>query len=612
MTCTTSPPGRPPGTRPGADVAAAGAAVTASDVILGAGLIFVLAAGSQVLASRLRLPAIIILLPVGFAAGALTDNVKPDRLLGHAFAPVVGLAVAVILYDAGLSVRLRDLTDHTRQIVLRLLAIGVPVTLVVGAAATAMLGGMSHDVAVVIGAVLVLTGSAVVAPLMSFVRPAERLRHVLSWEATLIDPVGGVLGVLVFYAVLASHADGFGEQVGQFFLSTAVGLGGGIVGAVVLWAALRKLRLARSLVATVQLAVVVGVAAGCDALRDDTGLLAAIIMGLALANLRGFRVPARRLLETLVEPLVGLLLLAISTLVTPDSLRPLVLPTLGIVAVLVLVARPLVTLAATRRTALTRRERIFVGWLAPRGVVAAALAAAFVGPLGARGIPGATLIRPVVFLVIVVTIALYGLTAVPLSQWLGVLRSPRSRPLLVGGEDWVIDLGETLQTAGLDVLMWAGLEPQRERIRQATLQLAPDNLLASVTAERAELAGITTVLLLTAEDDFNALAAAVLRYAVGDSVFRVGPPAGGLGVVAPFTGGKVLFGHALNRSTLASRYLEGARIVGLQAGCDLPAGHELLFIVRADGTLEPATRQRAPVPGDGDTLVLLSTTTESY
>jgi hypothetical protein len=446
---------------------------------------------------------------------------------------------------------------------------------------------------------------------MSFVRPAERLRHVLSWEAALIVPVGGILAVLVFYGVLASTARGFGAQAGQFLLSVTVGVAGGIVGASVLWAALRKLRLARSLVASVQVAVVVGVAAGCDALRDDAGLLAAIIMSLVLANLPGFRVPARRLLKTLVEPLIGLLLLSISATVTPESLRPLVLPTLGIIAALVLIARPVAAAAATRRTVLTRRERFFVGWMAPRGVDAAAMGAALIGPLGARDIAGADKIWPVVFLVIVVTVALYGLTAVPLSQRLGVLRSPRSRPLLVGGEDWVIDLGEVLQTAGLDVLMWAGLEPQRERIRRASLQLAPDDLLASVTAERAELAGITTVLLLTAEDDFNALATAVLRYAVGDSVFRLAPPAGGRGVVAPFTGGKVLFGPALNRSTLASRYLEGARIVSLQACGDLPAGHELLFIVRADGTLEPATRQRAPVPGDGDTLILLSTTTES-
>jgi NhaP-type Na+/H+ or K+/H+ antiporter len=581
--------------------------VTASHALLGVGLIFFLAVGSQVLASRLRIPAVVILLPVGFAAGVLSRDVNPQRLLGHAFGPVIALAVAAVLYDAGLSVRLRDLTGHTRRIALRLIGVGAPITLVLGAVAAALLLRMPRETALLTGAILVATGSAVVNPLLAFVRPAERLRHALSWEGVLIDPVCAFLSVLVFYGVLASTARGFGAQLGHLALSIAVGVGGGAVGTVVLWAALRKIRLARTLVASVQIAVVIVVAAVCDAMRDDAGLLAAIIMGVALANLPGFRVPARRLLETLVEPLLGLLLLSVAALITPAQLQSVILPTLGLIAVLVLVARPLAALTATWRTHLTRRDRLFVGWMAPRGFVVAALAAAFSGTLAARGIPAAAKIWPVTFLVIVVTVALYGLTALPVSRWLGVLRSPRSRPLLVGGEDWVIDLGRTLQTAGLDVLMWAGLEPERELIRQASLQLAPDNLLASVTTDRAELSGITTILLLTAEDDFNALASAMLRYAVGNRVFRLGPPASGRGVVAPFTGGKVLFGQALNRSTMTSRYSEGARIVTQQASCDVPVGHELLFIVRADGLLDPATRQRAPAPHDGDTMVLLTT-----
>ena len=165
-----------------------------------------------------------------------------------------------------------------------------------------------------------------------------------------------------------------------------------------------------------------------------------------------------------------------------------------------------------------------------------------------------------------------------------MLRSPRSRPLLVGGDAWVIDLGRTFQTAGLDVLMWAGLERRARADQPRPLcQLAPGELLASVTADRADPSGINTVLLLTGEDDFNALAAAVLRYSVGDRVFRVGPPAGGRGVVAPFTGGDVLFGHALNRSTLASRYENGA-----------PGSWPC-----APPRWRPARRARPAVPGAG-------------
>jgi NhaP-type Na+/H+ or K+/H+ antiporter len=602
MTSTTVP-------RPGRRGTDARGGVSTDRVLVGIGLIVFLAVGCQVLASRLRVPVLILLLLAGFGAGAIPGiDLDPWQIFGNAFAPLIAAGVAMILYDACLSVNLSFLTSHTRQIVIRLLGVGVPVTIALGAVAAGLMLGMSRGGAVLAGAILAVTGPSVVGPILDRVQPAERLRNVLFWESALLDPICAIIAVIAFYGLVASANGGAAAQAGQFALSLGIGVGGGIVGTAALWAALRKGKLPRALMPPVQFAVVVAVATGCDALHDDTGLLAAIIMGLALANLPNFRVPGRRLLDTLVQPLVGIVLLSAAATISVAELGRVWVPALGVVAVLVLVARPLVALVATRRTDLTRRERLFTGWMAPRGVVAAAIAAAVAGPLAARGIPEAPQILPLAFLVIVVTILVYGLTAQQASRWLGVLRSPRSRPLLVGGEDWVIDLGRQLQTLGLDVLMWAGLENQREQIRQAALQLAPGRLLTSVTAERAELSGITTVLLLTAEDDFNALAAMVLRYSVGNQVYRVGPPAGDRGVVAPFSGGRVLFGHALNRSTLASRYAEGARIVVRPACGDLPSGHEVLFVVHADGRLDPATRQRAPDFAEGDSVVLLSTT----
>ena len=577
-------------------------------VLIGIGLIVLLAVGCQVAATRLRVPVLILLLLTGFVAGALPIDVNPGRIFGQAFPALVAAGVAVILYDACLSVNLRFLTSHTRQIVIRMIVVGAVTTIALGAVAAGLMLGLSRGGAVLAGAILAVSGPSVVGPILGRVQPAERLRHVLYWESALLDPICGIIAVIAFYGLVASAAGGTGAQAGQFALSIVIGLAGGIIGTAVLWVVLRKGRLPRTLMPPVQVAVVVAVATGCDALRDDSGLLASIIMGLALANLPNFRVPGRRLLETLVQPVLGIVLLSVAATITPHEVARVWLPALGVTAALVLVVRPLVAQVATRRTDLTRRERLFAGWMAPRGVVAAAIAAAVTGPLAARDIPEATKILPLTFLVIVVTVVLYGLTARPASQWLGVLRSPRSRPLLVGGEEWVIDLGQQLQTLGLDVLMWAGLENEREQIRQAALHLAPGRLLTSVTAERAELSGITTVLLLTAEDDFNALASMVLRYSVGDQVYRVGPPSGDRGVVAPYSGGRVLFGHALNRSTLASRYAEGARIVVRPARGVLPSGHEVLFVVHADGRLEPATRQRVPELVEGDTVVLLSTT----
>jgi len=580
--------------------------VTANQVLAGVGLILVLAVGSQVLASRLRVPALIILLPAGFVAGALTTDVNPQRLFGPAFQPLVSLSVAVILYDAGLALDLRKLHGHTRRIVTRLIVVGVPITLAFAAFFAALLLGMSERAAVMTGAILVVSGPTVVGPLLNFIHPAERLQRVLIWEGSLIDPVGGILGAVVFSAVLATTHEGPGYEIGQFLIGIGTGVAGGVVGIAVLWFLLRKLRLGEVLGTASQLAAVVGVAAACDIVRDDAGLVAAVMMGLAVANMHGFDAPSRRpFFETLVQLIIGVLFISISATVTPASLRHLILPTLGLVAVLVLVTRPLVAQLAALRTDMPKAERWFTGWMAPRGIVAAASASTFSAGLVSHGIAGAAKILPVTFLVIVATVTLYGLTAAPMARRLGVTRPDRTRPLLVGGEAWVVDLACGLRSAGLDVLMWAGVEEQRERIRNAGLELAPGELLAAATGRGALLEGINAVLLLTTEDDFNALAAAVLAGSVEGPVYRVGPQLPSHGVVAPYTGGEILFGAELTRLEVGHRYAGGARVVNRPGDDGIPPGMELLFLVRADGKLMPVTRASPPAPQPGDTMILL-------
>jgi NhaP-type Na+/H+ or K+/H+ antiporter len=585
---------------------ARGLTVTTNQVLAGVGLILVLAVGSQVLASRLRIPAIIILLPAGFVAGAVTTDVNPQRLLGPAFQPLVSLSVAVILYDAGLGLDLRHLRGHTRRVVTRLIAAGIPITWAFAAVFTGLLVGMSRQAAVMTGAILVVSGPTVVGPLLGFIRPTERLQRVLIWEGSLIDPVGGILGAVVFHAVLASTRGGAGYQLGQLLIGIGTGVAGGVVGIAVLWFLLRKLRLGEVLGTTSQLASVVAIAAACDIVRDDAGLIAAVVMGVAMANMRGFDLPSRRpFFEALVQLIIGVLFISISATVTPQSLRHLILPTLGLVVVLVVVTRPLVAQLATLGTDMTKGERWFTGWMAPRGIVAAATASTFSAGLAAQGIGGASKILPVTFLVIVATVALYGLTAAPMARRLGVTRPERTRPLLVGGEAWVIDLACGLRSAGMDVLMWAGLEPERERIRGAGLELASGELLAAATGRGAQLEGINAVLLLTSEDDFNALASTVLAGSIEGPVYRVGPQLPSHGVVAPYTGGEILFGAELTRYDVGQRYASGARVVNRPADGGVPAGTELLFLVRADGKLMPVTRAGAPAPQSGDIMVLL-------
>ncbi|MFF1905968.1 cation:proton antiporter [Kitasatospora sp. NPDC058218] len=581
--------------------------MTTNQVLIGVGLIMVLAVGSQILARRLRIPALIVLLPVGFAAGALIDDVNPEQLLGPAFSPLVSLAVAVILYDAGLGLDLARLKGHTRRVVVRLIWIGVLITWLLGTLLAVPLLGMSRQAAVMIGAILVVSGPTVVGPLLGFVRPKDRLQRILTWEGSLIDPVGGILGALVFHFVVATTDHHFGSAAAGFLASLGIGAAGGVVGAALLWALFRVLRLGEVLGTTAQLAAVIGVAALCDVLRDDTGLIAAVVMGLAVANLPGFDVPARRpFFETLVSLIIGLLFISISATVTPQSLRHVGLPALGLAAILVLAVRPLVAAASTLGTDLTHGERGFIGWMAPRGIVAAATASTFSAGLVAKGIGGASKILPATFVVIVATVTLYGLTAAPVARRLGVVRPSRSRPLLVGGDPWVVHLGVALRSARLEVLMWAGEKEQRERITQAGIELAPGELLAAATGGGAELEGITAVYFLTAEDDFNVLAATILRGSVEGTVHRLNAPPESHGVVAPFIGGEILFGADMTWPTFSRRYEQGAAVLAQPAGDALPPGYRQLFLVRRDGRLDPVTEGNTPLARPGDTVVLLA------
>jgi NhaP-type Na+/H+ or K+/H+ antiporter len=399
--------------------------MSSAQISLGVGLMLALAVACQVVASRWRLPAIILLLPVGFAAGNLIPAVDPNAIFGAAFAPLVSLGVAVVLFEGGLDLDVRELARHDHAVVRRLIYLGVPLTGLCAAGLAWLLFGHTWPFAVMLGAILIVSGPTVVVPILEAARPVARVRHILTWEGLTIDPLGAVIAALVFHAVLAGAGFHAAQAAAKFALSGLVGLAGAVVGTAILWVLFRWLHVTGVLATESILATVVLVAAACNALRDDTGLVAAILMGVAAANLRSVDLPEDRpFFKTIVQLIIGLLFIAISATVTPASLGDVVGPSLALVAALVLLVRPLVAAGGTAFSALTGRERAFVGWMDPRGIVAASTAAVFAAPLAAAGVAGAQHLLPVTFLVIVGTVAVYGLTAPPLSRLLRLRTDP--------------------------------------------------------------------------------------------------------------------------------------------------------------------------------------------
>ena len=388
-------------------------------ITLALAAIVLAAVASQLLAARFRMPAIIPLLVAGVVLGPSgVDAFDPDELLGDLIDPFVALAVGAILFDGALTLRREQLQEGVGSVVARLCTIGVAVTWGFAAAGAGILLGLDHRIALLLGAVLTLSGPTVVIPLLDFVRPTRRVDSILRWEGILVDPIGAILAVLVYHAVLSG---GGSFEPAEFAGTIAVGALMGFAGALLLALILGRPRFESHLEASTILAVVLFAVAAASDLREDAGLVTAIAMGLVLAHRRRELVErAPEFGQTLVSLLLGVLFVVLAARVAPADVADLGLGGVAFVAVLVLVARPVSTMASTARARISGRERALIAWMMPRGIVAAATASTFELGLADAAIPDSEKLVPATFLVIAATVAIYGLTARPLALRLGL------------------------------------------------------------------------------------------------------------------------------------------------------------------------------------------------
>jgi NhaP-type Na+/H+ or K+/H+ antiporter len=591
---------------------------TTDQILLGLGLVIVLALGSQLVASRAHLPAIVLLLPAGFIAGAATHDVHPDFLFGNTFQPIVSLGVGLILFEAGLRLRFDELRGGAHRVVLRLIPIGVVLTVVGVTLAAQLFLGLGWGSSLMLAAILVVSGPTVVLPLLEFVRPSEKVRSVLKWEGVLIDPIGALLGVVVFTALQAHAAGGGGFKPGEMTVSILVGLAIGALGAGALWLMLGELQrsVPRQTISAALLTVVAAVVAA-DLIREDAGFVAATTMGVVLANQR--RLDVSRVLEfqgNVVQLLIGVLFVLISASVTPASVRPLIPGSLGVIAVMVLVIRPLSTALGTRGSALGRPERMFIAWLAPRGIVAAATASSFGPALAKAGVSGANKILPVAFMAIFGTVAIYGLSVVPVARRLGVAGGAAVVVLVVGGHNWARSIAAALKAAGVGVRLWTGQAEEQAAARSEGLDAGNARLGVEHAAREAELEEVSDTLLLTASDNFNALAAYELRQDLGhDHVFRLAHGTDLLDLEPAYAEGRELFAADLTYNEMTRRFDAGAAIAIRRPGdgtnsngaVDDTTGEPstLLFVISTTGQLRVATAGAALSPSEGDTTIWL-------
>ena len=398
-------------------------APTTTQVILAVVLVFGIATACQIIAPKLRIPALVLLLPAGFILGIIAPTETPSAVLGPVFSTGVDFVVAIILFHGGIGLSAIKLAPKERNIVRRLVWIGGGVTWVIAALAAHYIIGMPWQVAIMLGAILIVSGPTVVTPILNAAGSAGRVRDILVWEGTLLDPIGALVAVVTFQVIKASDATTILDGVGIFLAGVLVATVAAAIGTV-LFVIGGKLVRGNSMLATqVVLASVLVTAGLANLVSDDSGLLAAVLMGFVAPRIakrmNADMSEGERFFGTIVSIGIGVLFVSISALVPLDTVEQVFVPSLIVAVLLIVLQRPIVSAVCSFGAGLSGKERLFIGVMDPRGIVAAATAASVGATLVAAKVPGAQDLLPAAFIIIAATVTFYGLTARPLAKVLG-------------------------------------------------------------------------------------------------------------------------------------------------------------------------------------------------
>ncbi|MBC7905772.1 MAG: sodium:proton antiporter [Rhodospirillaceae bacterium] len=579
-------------------------------------LVYVLAVvvagmGIQWLGWRFRIPPIVFLLAAGLALGPVLGVLHPAEDLGHLLHPLVGLAVAIIVYEGGLNLSLAELRAAGKGVT-RLVLLALPLNWIFGTLAAGLAGGLPWPVAALVGAMLTVTGPTVILPLLRHARLNRRTASLFKWEAVVNDPLGAILTVVVLQMILEGARTGSPAGAVAWLvpaLAAAVLAGGGMAYGV--RTAFRADMVPEVLRLPLLIALALGLYAAGNALYPESGLIGATAFGLVLANLQmaGLK-QLMRTQESLTLLVVSSLFIILAADIRPTMVEHISWRLVTFVAAIMLVARPLSIMLATIGAGLDWRERLLLAWVAPRGIVAAAISGIAGAQLSASGQPGGPLVLPMVFSVIVVTVLVQGLTLEPLARWLGLKNSERPGLLVVGMSPWALALCQALHRDGVPVVLadrsWQALRPARE----AEIPTAAVEVLSGWIDEIIEASGVDYVLAASDDDSYNALVCAKLAPELGRE--RVSQLAWGSGRLDEHSmpgrdwRGELVADPGFDHATAHARLDEGWVFHIRSAEERRPATEEEtpLLVIHQDGSMRFHSPEHAAHSSPGDLLVV--------
>lgn len=479
----------------------------------------------QWLAWRFKLPSILFLLTAGLLVGPIFGLFNPDAFLGELLFPVVSIFVAIILFEGGLTLKLSDIRGHG-SVVTRLITVGVLVTWGLLATTVHFLFDMPWPLALVFGSITVVSGPTVVKPLLRAVRPSDKVGHILHWEGILIDPIGVFLALLVFDFVLLDLTGsdaGIGHIVWLLAKLVFIGLGVGVVSGIATAAVLRRYLVPDYLVNVLTLITVVCVFVFSESMQHESGLLAVTVMGVWLANARGLHVEhILHFKEDLTVLLISTLFILLASRVDISIIPQYWVQILVLLCIAQFIIRPINAYLCTIGSGLSFGERAFIGWLSPRGIVAAAVSSVFFLKLQEVGMPMAELLVPLTFSVIIGTVVFQSLTAKPLADKLGISNPEPNGILFLGANEIALKLATALREHSVNVMLSDTSWRNVSVARQQGFKAYHGNPTSGHASENLDLQGIGKLIAVSSNRDANALAGMHFRQEFGTpSVFTL-------------------------------------------------------------------------------------------
>ncbi len=457
--------------------------------------------GAQVVAEWVRIPAIVFLLLFGVMLGSSALNWLHPEQLGTGLEVLIGLLVAVILFEGGFNLQLREL-DRVSGSLRNLVTIGTLMTILGGGIAAHWLSEFPWSIAFLYAALVTVTGPVVINSLLRHVKVDRQVATILEGEGVLIDPVGAILAVVVLNVVLNGQSNPLNIASD---LVVRLGIGGGIgaIGAGLMGVLLRRATfLSDDLKTLVVLAGLWGLFGLAQTIRSEAGLMATVVAGIVL---RAFALPEERLLKRFKGQLTTLAVSVLFILLSAD------LSIAGIVALgwgglltvfaLMFVVRPLSVFVCTWNSDLNWRQKIFLSWVAPRGIIAASVASIFAILLTQRGINGGDAIKALVFLTIILTVVLQSVSAQAIANLLKITAEDTTGAVIVGCSPLSLLIARLFRDRGESVAL-IDTDPDSYPTDE-NLKVFISSALDTDVLEEAGLASVGTFLAMTNNAEVN-------------------------------------------------------------------------------------------------------------